>query len=327
MLTLSDYQKLDKDLIVQAIYDWIFQTDSGFLQKLAVRELKANGAKYNVKTARANVSFQDPMDDVPETTATFAQRSAAIYVAIKDSLLSKFAKATNGTQDPWTALMKSDVADFTAAINKMLILGQTSLTGSTKQPKGMLKLIAEFESETTTDLDAVNNAQVIANSATSGALTLDKLDELIDAVDKPNFLMMSKRSRRKINVLARASGSVLKVEQDGFGRFIQIYNDLPIFINTNIPDNLPDNVASVCDISAYNQSTTRAATVDNSPIFCGRCQDENGFCINQAEAIAQEDIGTSQKKDANIRRIKWYHGFAAYDLFSLSVLTGSCPTD
>lgn len=327
MLTLVDYQKLDKDLIVQAIYDWIFQTDSGFLQKLAVRSVAANGIKYNVKTSRANVSFQDPMDDVPETTPTFAQRGAAIYVAIKDSLLSKFAKAANGTQDPWALLMKSDVEDFTAAINKMLILGQTTTTGSTKQPKGMLKLLAEMESESTTDLDAVNNGQVIANSATSGALTLDKIDELIDAVDKPNFLMMSKRSRRKINVLARASGSVLRVEQDGFGRFIQMYNDLPIFINTSIPDNLPDNVASVCDISAYAQSTARANTVDNSPILCGRFQDENGLCINQANPITQEDIGTSQKKDAEIRRIKWYHGFAAYDLYSLAVLTGMCPTD
>jgi hypothetical protein len=327
MLTLSDYQKLDKDLIAQGIYDWLFQSDSGFLQKCAVVTVKGNGIKYNVKTVRAGVSFQDPMDDVVETTPTFSQRSAALYVAIKDSLISKFAVATNGTQNPQALQMKSDVEDFTAAINNRLVLGQTSTTGSTKEPKGMLKILAELESEATTDLDALNNTQVIANSSTSGALTLDKLDELIDACDKPNFLMMSKRSRRKVNVLARASGSVLKVEQDGFGRFIQLYNDLPIYINTNIPDNLPDNAASVCDISAYVQSNARANTVDNSPIFCGRFGDEGAFCINQAEALNQEYVGISQKKDADIRRIKWYHGFAAYSKYSLAVLTGSCPTD
>jgi hypothetical protein len=327
MLTLSDYQKLDTDKVAQSIYSWIFQTDNGFLSKLAVNTVKGNGIKYNVKTARAGVSFQDPMDDIPETTPSFTQRSAALYVAIKDCLLSKYAQATNSTQDPSELQMKSDIEDFTAAINEKLILGQTSIMGSSKQPKGMLRLLAEMESEATVDLDALNNSQVIANSATSGALTLDKLDELIDACERPNFLMMGKRSRRKLNALARASGSTLRVEQDGFGRFIQLYADLPIYINTNIPDNLPDSAASVLAIATYDPSTARAAGNDNSPIFCGRVSDEGGFCINQAIPITQEMVGTSQKKDAEIRRVKWYHGWAAYDKFSLAVLTGVNPSE
>ena len=327
MLTLSDYQKLDTDLMVQAIYDWIFQSDDDFLRQLAIVEVKGNGIKYNVKTARAAISFQDPMDDIPETTPSFTQRNAALYVAVHDCLLSKFAKATNSTQDPGALQMKSDIEDFTEAIKGMMVVGQTTTTGSTKQPKGILKLIAEFEAEATTDLDAVNNAQVIANSATSGALTIDKMDELVDAVNKPNFLMMSKRSRRKLNALARASGSILNIGTNEFGNPIEQFSKLPIFINTNIPDNLPDNVASVLDIAAYAQSTTRAATVDNSPIFCGRFKDEGGFCINQAIPLTQEFVGISQKKDADQHRVKWYHGFAAYDKYSLAVLTGSCPTD
>ena len=327
MLTLTDYQRLDQDIITKALYDWILKADSGFLSKMAVNTVKGNGIKYNVKTVRAGVSFQDPMDDIIETTPTFTQRSAALYVAIKDCYLSKFAKATNGTQDPDTLQVKSDLEDFTYAINQKLILGQTTTTGSTKESKGLLRLLAEIESEATTDLDGVNNSQVIANSATSAALTLDKLDELIDAVDGANFLMMSKRSRRKVNALARASGSILRVEQDGFGRFIQLYNDLPIYINTNIPDNLPDNSSSVCSIASYAVSTTRAAGNDNSPIFAGRIGDEGAVCINQAESLNQELVGTSLKKDADIRRVKWYHGFAVYSKYSLAVLTGMCPTD
>jgi hypothetical protein len=328
MLTLTEYQKLDKDLVMQGLYDFILKADSGFLSKCAVNTIKGNGIKYNVKTARAGISYQDPMDDVPETQPTFTQRSASVYVAIKDSMLSKFAKAVNGTQDPNTLILKSDMEDFSDAVNKMMIVGQTTTTGNTKQPKGMLQLLAEIESEATVDLDSLNNTQVIANHATSGALTLDNLDILIDAVDKPNFLMMSKRSRRKINILARASGSVLKVDQDGFGRFFDMYATMPIWINPNIPDNVKDNDgSSVLAIADYVQATTRAATVDNSPIFCGRNADENGFVINQVEPMSQEDLGTSQKKDATVRRLKWYHGFAIYDKYSLAVLIGSCPTD
>ena len=43
-----------------------------------------------------------------------------------------------------------------------------------------------------------------------GALTLDKLDELIDPVKggKPDLLVMSRRSRRTLNKLARTSAVV-----------------------------------------------------------------------------------------------------------------------
>lgn len=327
MLTLTDYQKLDRDMIVQAIYDWIFQTDSGFLQKLAVNTVKGNGIKYNIKTERAGVSFQDPEDDIPETTPKIEQRSAAIYLAIKDCYLLKWAKETNATQDPWALQMKSDVEDFVAAINQMLVLGQTTTKGNTKQPKGMLRLIAELESELTTDLDGVNNSQVIANHATSGALGQDKFDELIDAVERPNFLMMSKRARRKLNALIRASGSIVRIEQPELGKFVQFYNEIPIFINTNIPDNLDDNSSSVCNIAAWDAAQARGSGDDNTLIFCGRAMDESGFCINQAIPITQEPVGTHQKKDVEIRRIKWYYGHAAYDKYSLAVLTGVNPDE
>jgi hypothetical protein len=49
------------------------------------------------------------------------------------------------------------------------------------------------------------SAQVIATGATGAALTLAKIDELIDAIKggKPDMLLMSRRSRRKINALVR----------------------------------------------------------------------------------------------------------------------------
>jgi len=44
--------------------------------------------------------------------------------------------------------------------------------------------------------------------AGGATLTLSMLDQLIDAVKggKPDMLLMSRRSRRKINALVRASG-------------------------------------------------------------------------------------------------------------------------
>jgi len=58
--------------------------------------------------------------------------------------------------------------------------------------------------------------------ANGGSLTLDKMDELIDEVQggKPEMLLMSRRSRRIVNKLARNSGSLLETDRDEFGTML-----------------------------------------------------------------------------------------------------------
>jgi hypothetical protein len=320
MLTLSDYQNFDTNFITKGVFDWAIKQDSGFFGKLAVVSVKGNGIKYNVKTAPAAISFQDPMDDIPETMATYAQRSAALYVAVVDAYLSKFAKATNSVQNSDKLELQSKTEDFWRAIKEKFILGQTTTLGNSKQPKGLLRLLAEIETEATVDLDGLNNSQVIPMSATSAALDLASLDALIDAVANPNFLLINKSARRKLNALSRASGSPLRVEQDGFGKFISIYNGLPIFINDHIPDNIQDGSPSVLAIASYDPSHAEGSGYDNTVIFCGRSGDEGGVCINQAEPLNTEYVGIGQKKDADIYRVKWYHGYATYDKYALACL-------
>lgn len=327
MLTLADYQKLNTDLIVANIYDWLAKEDSGVLKRLSVNTLKANGAKYNVKTSRATISFQDPMDDIPETFPAFSQRSAALYVAIVDAYLSKFAKATNSIQDTDSVILKSTMDDFIAAIYERMVLGQTTTTSTTKEPKGLTKLIAELESEATTDLDSVNNSQVIANSATSAALTTAKMDELIDACKGCNLLLMSKKARRKVNALMRASGSIVNEYRDEFGRYPESFNGVPIAVSDYIPNSIQDGTGSVINMAAYVQGTAISAGNDNSLMFALRVKDEAGFVINQAEVLTREVVGPAQKKDADIHRFKWYHGFALYDKFAAAVLVNFAPGD
>ena len=326
-LTLEDYQKLDTDFIVKGLYYHIRRADQGFLSRLAVRPFAGNGMKYNVKTSRAAISDILYNEDVPESSGDFEQRSAAIYVIAHDSLLYDVPKELNSTQDPWVVQLESDMDDFMHAVCTRMIRGQTSTLGNAKQAKGLLKLIAELESEATTDLDGVNNSQVIANSATSGALTLGKLDELIDAVDGCNALLMNKKTRRKVNALARASGSVLTETHNDFGEFITNYNGIPIHLDENIPDNMDDNSSSVNAIATWDASQVSSSGHDNSPIFALRVGDENGFCIMQAIPFTLEPPFRHQKKLADVRRKKWFMGFGLFDKYAAAVLTGMNPGD
>ncbi len=326
--TLTEQQYLDTNLIQKGLYAHIIKTDNGLFSKLAVKPFAGNGLKYNVKTVRAEISDINRDEDVPETTGTIVQRSAAIYITAHNSILYDFDKAVNSTQDPWVIQLESDMDDFMHAVCTRMIRGQTSTLGTTKQAKGILRLVAELESEATTDLDAVNNTQVIANSATSAALTLAKLDELIDAVTNCNALLMSKKTRRKVNALAQASGSSpLRVEQDGFGAFIAIYNHIPIYVDQNIPNNMDDNSSSVNAIATWDPTQAIAATHDNSPVFALRIGGEDDFAILQAIPFTVEPAKRHPTKLADVRTKKWFYGFGLFDKYAAAVLTGMAPGD
>ena len=66
--------------------------------------------------------------------------------------------------------------------------------------------------------------QTVSMGTNGAALTLDKLDEAIDKVveGKPHILLMSRRSRRKLTALSRATGSgMLVTDSNEFGQMVE----------------------------------------------------------------------------------------------------------
>ena len=86
---------------------------------------------------------------------------------------------------------------------------------------------------------------------TNGAsLSLAKLDELIDKVSggKPALLLMSRRSRRSLNILARTTGSFLEADRDEFGHMLQFYDGVPIGLNDYIADAQTVGTSADCSV-------------------------------------------------------------------------------
>ena len=325
MRTLASYREQDSDLIMRGFYDWLFEA-SPLLHRMPVKEVKGNGVKYNVVTARGGAAWTQPGDTIPESTATTTQRSASLSILIGDADVDKFAIKTNSTQEPETNEIEQKAEDVLNEWSERLIIGQTTASSTTNQPKGLLKLISEVEGETVTDLDAPNNSQVVAGHATSASLTIDMVDELTDACKKGvTCYLSSRRMRRKLTSLARAAGNNLVHDKDELGHMVAMYGGLPWYVDDHIEDAYPDSSSSVLDVSSYTVGTTRAAGNDNSVIFALNLA-ENGLCIIQAGAFEREPIGTVQNKDAIRHRFKWYNGFALYNKFAAAVLTGVLDT-
>ena len=119
------------------------------------------------------------------------------------------------------------------------------------------------------------------------------MDQVIDLVKpgRPDALLMSKRSRRKLSALRRASGNLLEVDRTDFGRRALFYDGIPIVVDENQPDN------------EVRGDQRRGLTSSIYPIKFGQGVGVMGL---EHGGIDIEEIGELETKDATRQRIKWY---------------------
>ena len=225
-LTLTEASKLSNDMLLQGVVETIVK-ESPVLQRLPFIEIVGNGLTYNQEKTLPDIDFYDVGDTWAESTPTFEQKTANLKIMGGDADVDNFLKATRSNiQDLEAAVVELKAKALKDKFEEIFIYGD-SVTNA-KQFDGLRKLI-----DTTTASD-----QVIAMGDTGATLTLTKLDELIDAVKggKPDMLLMSRRSRRKLNALVRAAGGMMDTDRDTWGNFIQFWDGIPIGANDWILD-------------------------------------------------------------------------------------------
>lgn len=159
--------------------------------------------------------------------------------------------------------------------------------------------------------------QLIDAGATSGGdvLSLGKLDELIDAVDNPGYLIMNKTMRRRLSAAARSTtvGGYLTYGLDEFGRQVAKYNDLPILIADE------DNLAA--QILPFTEASPVGAVAATTSIYCVSFGSMMLSGI-QNGPIEARDLGEVHDTPAMRTRVEWYAGIAAWHGRSAARLRG-----
>jgi len=325
MLTKTVYQYLGNDVIIAGVYDWLFKEDSGLLGILPRKTVRDNGVKYNVETTYPVATWTDVNDVIPESAGAFEQRSAALYNLIHDIDIDKSQIAKDKTQNKEAVEIMRQMRGFLNTWQNAFIFGQTSTSSSTKQCKGLLRLLAEIEGEDKTDLDGAtdtggNNSQFVCTGDNT-ALTLAAVEILADACKLGvDAYLMSRKARRYLNTLARSSGILMQVEKDAWEHNLQMFNGAKIYINDHLTNNFADASSSVLAIADHTQSTADGtASYDNTIIFALNLSDD-GVHIIQTGDIDKEPPFTVPNKDAWRHRVKWYNGLAVYNKFALAGL-------
>jgi len=149
--------------------------------------------------------------------------------------------------------------------------------------------------------------QTVSMGTNGASLSLAKLDELVDKVrgGKPDLLLMSRRSRRSLNILARTSGSFLEADRDQFGNMLQYYDGIPIGLNDYIGD-----------------ADTVGTSTDCSTVYAMQFGEGAMTGLTAPGGLTVERVGSLETKDASRIRVKWYAGLALFNTVKLAKLTG-----
>lgn len=319
--TAAQYAYLNEDMLLRGVFETIVSEDPLF-EFLNIKAVTGKSVMYDMEVTLPGIGkISGPHEDIPESTGTVEQRTLYIKRYIGDADTDKFEMATNWIQDPRVQTIADKSKAMSREVHQDLITGQTATNSTTSAFKGLLRILAEMESSSTTDLDAGNNDMVMVANATSTTLTLDLLDELVDMVKpgRADMLLLNRPMKRKVKSLARAAGTGLQYMPDlsNFGHRIDTYDLIPLMVSDYIANNYPDGSGSVLTIANYNPSTTRADTVDNSIILAMKNGDGNCTLMENG-SMTHEDIGTLEKQDAYRDRFKWYLGAACFNKYSLA---------
>jgi len=300
-LTLNEAAKLSNDMLLQGVVETIVK-DSPILQQLPFIEIVGNVLTYNQEKTLPTIDFYDVGDPWTESTPTFEQKTASLKIMGGDADVDNFLKATRSNiQDLEAAVVELKAKALRDKFEETFIYGEAT---STKQFDGLRKLIG-----TTTP-----GSQVVAMGDSGATLTLAKLDELIDAVKggKPALLLMSRRSRRKLNALVRADGGMIESDRDNWGNFIQLWDGIPIGVNDWI-----------LDTHVLTGGVETATTGGDCSTIYAFQMGEGALCgLTSPGHITVEPIGSLETKDASRTRIKWYCSLALFSSIKSAALIG-----
>jgi len=301
-LTLAEAGKLSNDMLLQGVVETII-SDSPILQRLPFIEIVGNGLTYNQENTLPSIDFYDVGDTWTESTPTFTQITANLKIMGGDADVDNFLKATrSNVQDLETAVIELKAKALRDKFEEIFIYGDSATDA--KQFDG-LRLLVDTESA---------GDKVIAMGATGATLTLAKLDELIDAVKggKPDMLLMSRRSRRKINALVRAAGGMMETDRDKWGNFVQLWDGIPIGVNDWI-----------LDTHALTDSLETGTTGGTCSTIYAVQFGEGALCgLTGPGHMQAEPVGPLENKDASRTRVKWYVSLALFSSVKAAALIG-----
>jgi hypothetical protein len=298
-LTLIEASKYSVDVLQRGVIE-VFARTSPVLELLPFMEIAGNSYKYNQEQTLPGIAFRGVNEAYVESAGVVNQLSEGLTILGGDVDVDKFLAQTRGNVNDLRAIqteMKSKALamEWTHSFFKGDVTATPNgFDGLEKRLTGSQKIYAD-------------------GAGTAGAnLTLEKLDELIDAVvGEPDVLFMSKAMRREVKKLLVQSQHYIENGTDAFGRPVATYAGIPIRV-------LDENAGY--DILSF----TETVGTDNNTgsIYAVKFGAEQYVSGLRNGSVNVRDLGEVQDKPVYRTRIEFYSGFAVFHPRACARLAG-----
>lgn len=289
-IPITEAAKLSNDLLLRGVIDTIVK-ESPVLNYLPFMEVVGTAVTYNREATNPAATWYATGDTWSEATPTFTQHTAVLRILGGDADVDNFLQQTYAdTNDIEAEVIANRAKAVAYEFSDTFFNGDSTI--DPKQPDGIHKLIP--------------GGQTIPAGTNGAQLSFSMLDELIDKVigGKPDVLLMSKRTRRKLKDLRRTDGISMETGLNEFGQQVEMYDGIPVLVDDFIRNDM-------------TQGSSNAASTIYAVKFGGQ-----GVMGLQNSGIQVERVGELETKDATRHRIKWYCGLALFNELTSAKLVG-----
>jgi hypothetical protein len=292
-LLLTEAAKLSIDMLQRGVVETVIK-ESPILQMLPFMTIEGNSYKYTQENTLGSADFYAVNASWTESAATFTQQSATLAILGGDADVDNFIQRTASNIQDQRAIQVAKKAKAVAHKFEDTFVNGSVVTDPNSF-NGIKNLIT-------------NSDQIVTAAAQGTVPTLAMVDDLIDRVKggKPDILLMSKRSRRKLKSLLVSSTHYVERGESSFGRTVMMYDGIPIEVSDWIADNEAiGGGAAAC-----------------SAIYALSFAPEESLSGLQNGGIEVVDVGQLESKDASRVRIRWYCGLALFNQLRCAKLVG-----
>jgi hypothetical protein len=288
-LTLVEASKLFSGNPLRSAIIELYARSSDVLMTLPFENIQGNAYRYNREQTLPGVGFRGVNEAYTESTGILNPITEPLVIAGGDLDVDKFIIDTMG-EDQRSVQEAMKVKALSLKWTETFIKGDQAT-----EPR-------EFDG---LQVRCTGNQKITAGATAGGAaLSLAKLDELIDAVQEAQYLIMNKTMRRRLSAAARlyTVGGYITYALDAFGRRVTQYNDLPILIADE--DNEGNQILPFTE-------TPDGGTATATSIYCVSFG-EGMLTGLQNGSMDVRDLGEIQTKPCMRTRVEWYNGIAVF---------------
>jgi hypothetical protein len=281
VLSITEWAKLNPDPLTSGVVE-IFVAENPVLAALPFINTAGSAYRYNIEQALPGVAFRGFNERYVESTGVINPMVESLTILGGDSDFD-VAQIAMQTGDNDTRAVHDGLKSKAASLTWLRTFVDGNTATNPKEFDGLNRRLA--------------GAQVLSAGANGNVLTLEMLDELVDAVrGTPSLLLMNKTIRRKARQLARAVNA-LTISTDQLGRELDGYGGVPF--------GLIEEDETGAEILAFDE--TQGSANATSSIYAVRFGADTLHGI-QTKPLEARDLGEVDDKPALRTRTEWYSG-------------------